>query len=58
MEYFFLDLSIVKKELGFDEFFLFEYGIFDNMMLDDFYDISFYLVVSVDFIYMFCSKII
>lgn len=44
MEHSSLDLSIVKKEPGFDEPFSSEHGIFDNMMSDDFHDTSFHSV--------------
>lgn len=56
MEHSSLDLSIVKKEPGFDEPFSSEHGIFDNMMSDDFHDTSFHSVVSADSIHTPCSK--
>ncbi|XP_078359167.1 cyclic AMP-responsive element-binding protein 3-like protein 1 isoform X2 [Oculina patagonica] len=42
MEHSSLDLSIVKKEPGFEEPFSSDSGIFDNMMSDDFHDTSFH----------------
>lgn len=46
MEHSSLDLSIVKKEPGFDEPFSSESGLFDNMMSDDFHDTNFHSLVS------------
>ena len=46
MEHSSLDLSIVKKEPGFDEPFSTESGLFDNMMSDDFHDTNFHSMVS------------
>lgn len=51
MEHSSLDLSIVKKEPGFDEPFSSGHGIFDNMMSDEFHDTSFHSVVSGDSIH-------
>lgn len=42
MEHSSLDLSIVKKEPGFDEPFSSDSGLFDNMMSEDFHDTSFH----------------
>lgn len=42
MEHSSLDLSIVKKEPGFEEPFSSDSGIFDNMMSDDFHDTNFH----------------
>lgn len=47
MEHSSLDLSIVKKEPGFDEPFSSDSGLFDNMMSEDFHDTSFHSMVSV-----------
>lgn len=51
MEHSSLDLSIVKKEPGFEEPFSSDSGIFDNMMSDDFQDTNFHSMVSADFIH-------
>lgn len=51
MEHSSLDLSIVKKEPGFEEPFSSDSGIFDNMMSDDFHDTNFHSMVSADFIH-------
>ena len=56
MEHSSLDLSIVKKEPGFDEPFSSESGLFDSMMSDDFHDTNFHSLVSAVSFINSCSK--